>query len=64
MDELDRLFALIATQPGIGRVYPTTRKRWQRIEHGSHVVLYSQSPGVITIQRVLHRRQLLLRAAR
>jgi len=64
MNDLDELFALIVARPGIGRIYPTKHKKWQRFEHGSHVVLYSRSSDAITIQRVMHHRQLLARAAR
>ena len=59
MSGLDRLFVLLLTRPGVGRFYSDLHPRWQRIEHASHVVLYSLQKNGITIQRVLHHRQLM-----
>jgi toxin ParE1/3/4 len=64
MSGLDGLFALILAKPGVGRFYSSTHPRWQRIEHASHVILYQPIATGITIQRILHNRQLLERAPR
>jgi plasmid stabilization system protein ParE len=64
MSGLDGLFALLRAKPGMGRFYSSVHPRWQRIEHASHVVLYSLRKDGLTIQRVLHKRQLLERPSR
>ena len=64
MNGLDGLFAHLLAQPGIGRFYSLVHPRWQRIEHESHIILYSFQKDGITIQRVLHNRQRLHRGLR
>jgi toxin ParE1/3/4 len=64
MSGLDGLFALLLAKPGVGRFYSSAHPRWQRFEHASHVILYQSIATGITIQRVLHNRQLLERPSR
>jgi toxin ParE1/3/4 len=63
VDDLYGTCRLIGESPEIGR-RSASRSGWRRLEHESHVILYSLDESGVLIQRVMHRRQLLSRANR
>ena len=53
-------FELLADNPKLGRLSPTSRPGMRRHEHESHVVIYREEPGEgIVIGAILHKRQML-----
>jgi toxin ParE1/3/4 len=60
VDDLYGVCRLIAQQPEMGRSCGAGHPKLRRIEHESHVILYSttSSSGII-VQRIMHKAQLL-----
>lgn len=59
LELLEDVCALIGEFPRIGRAYPGSPPNWRRLEHESHVILYSTSRSFTTIQRIQHKNRLL-----
>ena len=59
VDDLYEICRLIAQHPLIGRPYGSIHPTWRRLEHTSHVVLYSRTRSGITVQRIMHKTRLL-----
>jgi toxin ParE1/3/4 len=55
-EDLDHVFQLLADNPRLGRKAPTIAEGVRRHEHGSHVILYEDHPGGVTILAVVHAR--------
>ncbi|MES2391778.1 MAG: type II toxin-antitoxin system RelE/ParE family toxin [Acidobacteriota bacterium] len=59
LDDLHENCLLIAEHPLIGRPCSPAHPKWMRLEYESHVILYSVTRLGVTVQRILHQRQLL-----
>ena len=58
LNQLNSFLALLARNPRIGRVWESSPRNLRRIEHGSHVIFYSQTEQGILIARILHQNML------
>jgi len=61
---LYRVCRLLAEQPMLGRLAVPDHPKWRRMEHESHVILYSQTRSGITVQRIVHKSRIIGRAVR
>jgi toxin ParE1/3/4 len=61
---LYRICRLIAEKPLLGRLTVANRPTWRRLEHESHVILYSVTRSGITVQRIIHKDRLLASVVR
>ena len=64
LDQLAAVFTLLATHKQMGRTFSRNHPSWRRFEHASHIIVYSPIAGGIRVQRLVHKNQLLERAAR
>ncbi|HEY5796322.1 MAG TPA: type II toxin-antitoxin system RelE/ParE family toxin [Bosea sp. (in: a-proteobacteria)] len=52
--ELERVFALLARHPRMGRMAETIAPGVRRHEHRSHIILYEEAPVGVQILAVVH----------
>jgi toxin ParE1/3/4 len=57
--DLRKMCRDLAALPDMGRSASKSRLMWRRFEHRSHVILYAITTDGITVQRILHKAQLL-----
>jgi toxin ParE1/3/4 len=58
LDQIEDCCQLLAENPRIGRAFSSARPGLRRIEQGSHVIFYQETPSGILITRILHRSML------
>ena len=54
IEELRRIFRLLAENPRLGRLAPSIRSGVRRHEHRPYVVLYEETPDGVVILAVIH----------
>lgn len=60
LDDLRRIFDLLAANPTLGRSCNHIRRGYRRMEHGRHVIFYRKRTGKggIDVIRILHEHML------
>lgn len=59
-DELAHCFQLIVAHPQMGRLAPSLGENVRRHEHQSHIILYEENQGAVTILAIVPARSVRL----
>ncbi|MEO5345896.1 MAG: type II toxin-antitoxin system RelE/ParE family toxin [Magnetococcus sp. YQC-9] len=62
IDHIERLLALLATQPGMGKAYPMLGAGVRGLSFGSYLILYQLDSQGIVILRIIHAARELKKA--
>ncbi|HEY2760724.1 MAG TPA: type II toxin-antitoxin system RelE/ParE family toxin [Pirellulales bacterium] len=54
LDEIEKKFNLLATQPLMGEAVDQIRKGLRRFTHGAYLIFYEPLPNGIALIRILH----------